>query len=76
MLIGYCRVSTADQNLSLQKDELEKLQDIYHERYSREERKAAEKMNMPLSEPVPMQYSLLNSGDIAAHDAAGASSSG
>ena len=24
MLIGYCRVSTADQNLSLQKDELEK----------------------------------------------------
>src|SRR5215204_960710 len=24
MLIGYCRVSTSDQNLSLQKDELEK----------------------------------------------------
>jgi DNA invertase Pin-like site-specific DNA recombinase len=33
MLIGYCRISTSDQNLDLQKDALEKFgcEDIYQD---------------------------------------------
>lgn len=65
------KIRQLERTIKYRKDELEKLQDIYHQQYNKDERRAAEKMDMPLSEPVPMQYSLWNSGDTGA----GASSS-
>src|SRR5947209_11135608 len=41
--------------------EKEALEEIYHTRYTKEERHSAKKENMPVSQPAPMQYTLLSS---------------
>lgn len=43
------------------KEEYENLRELYLSRYSDSERNLAEKSNLPLSEPLPMQYTLLSS---------------
>ena len=41
--------------------ELENLKEVYYEKYTEDERVVAEKAELPITEPVPMQYTLLSS---------------
>ena len=47
-------------HLKRRQEELQALEDIFHTKYTKEERNLAKKAKMPLVEPSPMQYSMMS----------------
>ena len=69
-----------EATIKKRRDELEALDDLFHTNYTKAERNEAKKAQLPLSEPLPMQYELLGSdagpsGTTASSSASGSGSS-
>jgi len=59
----WFKIKQIEQVIKKRKDELDGLLEIFHTQYTSEQRKEAKKAELPLSEPTPMQYTLLGSGE-------------
>jgi len=57
----YFKIRQLELTIKRRKDELDDLQERFHTEYTKVERNRAKKTNLPLSEPPPMQYTLLGS---------------
>lgn len=59
----WFKIKQIEQVIKRRKEELDALQEHFHTKYSKIERLEAKKAQLPLSEPSPMQYTLLGSGE-------------
>lgn len=57
----WFKIKQIEQVIKRRKDELDNLQEVFHTQYKKDERNEAKKAKLPLSEPPPMQYTLLGS---------------
>lgn len=57
----WFKIKQIERVIKRRKEELDNLQEIFHTQYRLDERKEARKAELPLSEPPPMQYTLLGS---------------
>jgi hypothetical protein len=57
----WFKIKQVEAEIKQRKEDLENLKTIYHTEYKKSERLEAQKANLPLSEPRPMQYALLGS---------------
>jgi hypothetical protein len=57
----WFKIQQLETTIKRRKQEKEALEDIFHTQYTKAERIEAKKAQLPLSEPLPMQYELLGS---------------
>lgn len=55
------KIKQLELTIKRRRNELENLQEVFHTQYNKEDRAAAKKVELPLSEPQPMQYTMLSS---------------
>ncbi len=55
------KLKQLELTIKRRRDELVALEELYHTNYTKDERAEAKRAQLPLSEPLPMQYALLNS---------------
>jgi len=63
----WFKIKQIEQVIKARKDELDAMQELFHTKYPKSERLEAKKAQLPLSEPSPMQYTLLGS-DVNEHE--------
>ena len=52
----YNKIQQLQLVIKRRKEELEAIEDIFHTNYTKEERKRAKQVSLPLTEPAPMKY--------------------
>ncbi len=57
----WFKIKQLDLVIKRRREEKEALESIFHRNYTKEERKDAQNCDLPLTEPAPMQYTLLGS---------------
>jgi hypothetical protein len=62
------KMKQLELTIKRRKEELVAMEEVYHTTYTKAERAEAKKAELPLSEPLPMQYALLSSHKAAVQD--------